>query len=116
MCRPVGRIFTPYMSFSNDYGAVTDQQNCVLVLVFSEPVTGLSAAQLKVSGPPTASVTALKLLQGTSSYYHVLVVIATAYTGQVMVTFSVSFAPTHYIINLYPCSWGLASSTIHACS
>ena len=78
------------MAFSSDYGAVTDQQSCVLILVFSEPIVGLVATQLKVSGPTSTSVTGLKLLQGTSSYYHALVVIAATYTGQVTVTFSVS--------------------------
>ena len=89
-CRPVGRMFAPYMAFSSDYGAVTDQQSCVLILVFSEPIVGLVATQFKVSGPTSTSVTGLKLLQGTSSYYHALVVIAASYTGQVTVTFSVS--------------------------
>ena len=89
-CRPVGRMFAPYMAFSSDYGAVTDQQSCVLVLVFSEPIVGLVATQFKVSGPTSTSVTGLKLLQGTSSYYHAIVVIAATYTGQVTVAFSVS--------------------------
>lgn len=89
-CRPVGRMYTPYMSFSSDNGAVTDQQNCVVILVFSEPVAGLAATQVQVSGPPNASVTALKLLQGTSSYYHLLIFMTASYTGKVTVTFSVS--------------------------
>ena len=83
-------MFAPYMAFSSDYGAVTDQQSCVLILAFSEPILGLVATQFKVSGPTSTSVTGLKLLQGTSSYYHALVVIAATYTGQVTVTFSVS--------------------------
>ena len=97
--RPVGRMFAPYMAFSSDYGAVTDQQDCVLILVFSEPIVGLVAAQLKVSGPTSTSVTGLKLLQGTPSYYHAVVVIAASYTGQVTVTFSVSpeDLSTHFI-------------------
>ena len=87
------------MAFSSDYGAVTDQQSCVLILVFSEPIVGLVATQFKVSGPTSTSVTGLKLLQGTSSYYHALVVIAASYTGQVTVTFSVSpeDLPTNFL-------------------
>ena len=78
------------MSFSSDSGAITSQQNCVLISVFSEPVTGLDASQFKISGPPSATATALKLLQGTSSYYHLLIVISASYTGEVSVAFSVS--------------------------
>jgi hypothetical protein len=78
------------MSFSSDSGAITDQQNCVLILVFSEPVTGLDASQFKIQGPPSATATALKLLHTTSSYYHLVVVLSASYIGQVIVTFSVS--------------------------
>ena len=89
-CRPVGRMYLPYTSFSNDNGAVTDQQDCVVVLVFSEPVAGLTATQVKVTGPPNASVSAMKLLQGTSSYYHLLISMADSYIGQVNVAIIVS--------------------------
>ena len=84
-------MYTPYMSFSSDSGAITDQQNCVLILVFSEPVTGLDASQFQISGPQSAPPTVLKLLQGTSSYYHLLIVISASYTGEVIVAFSVSW-------------------------
>jgi hypothetical protein len=83
-------MYTPYMSFSSDSGAITDQQNCVLILVFSEPVMGLDASQFQISGPQSAPPTVLKLLQGTSSYYHLLIVISASYTGEVNVAFSVS--------------------------
>ena len=83
-------MYLPYTSFSNDNGAVTDQQDCVVILVFSEPVAGLTATQVKVTGPPSASVSAMKLLQGTSSYYHLLISMADSYTGQVNVAIIVS--------------------------
>ncbi len=44
----------------------------------------------KVSGPATASVAALKLLRGTSSYYHLLVNLPADYTGSVSIIFTVS--------------------------
>ncbi len=90
-------MYLPYTSFSNDHGAVTDQQNCVVVLVFSEPVAGLAANQVKVTGPPKVSVSALKLLQGTSTYYHLLISMADSYIGQVNVALIVSPYPMCYL-------------------
>jgi hypothetical protein len=82
-------MYAPYMAFSSDYGAITSEQSCVLVVVFAEPVSGLSANQFKVTGPNTSSITALKLLQGTSSYYHLLLQLPSDYTGIVTVTYTV---------------------------
>lgn len=86
-------MYLPYTSFSNDNGAVTDQQTCVVVLVFSEPVAGLTANHIKVTGPSSASVSGLQLLQGTSSYYHLLISVADSYIGQVNVAVIVSPSP-----------------------
>ena len=83
-------MYAPYMAISSDGGALTSQQACALVIVWAEPVTGLAASQFKVSGPPSASVGALKLLRGTSSYYHLLVNLPADYTGPVSIAFTVS--------------------------
>jgi hypothetical protein len=77
------------MGFSGDYGAVTGAQSVVLVLVFSEPVTGLALAQLSIAGPAGASLSALKLLHGTLSYYHVLLDVPASYSGPVSISFTV---------------------------
>ncbi|KAK9835176.1 hypothetical protein WJX81_003674 [Elliptochloris bilobata] len=81
--RPVASLYAAYMAASGDQGPVTGEQNAVAVAVFSEPVTGLSAASFRIDGPPAATVTALKLLRGTSSYYHVLLTLPAAYYGSV---------------------------------
>ena len=53
-----------------DVGLVTLEQNVVLLLVFSEPVTGLTASSFSISGPTGATVSGLRLLRGTNTYYH----------------------------------------------
>lgn len=78
------------MAVSSDGGALTSQQASALVIVWSEPITGLAASQFKIMGPASASVGALKLLRGTSSYYHLLLQLPGDYTGPVSVTFTVS--------------------------
>ena len=71
-------------------GPTTDEQTAVALLVFSEPVTALTAASFSVSGPPSgAAVTGVKLLRGTSTYYHAAVSLPAAYYGQVTVALAV---------------------------
>ena len=43
------------------------------MLVFSEPVTGLTASSFSISGPSGATVSGLKLIRGTATYYHFVV-------------------------------------------
>ena len=78
-------FYAAYMAASGDQGPVTAEQNAVVVAVFSEPVTGLSTASFRIDGPAAATVTALKLLRGTNSYYHVLLTLPPAYYGAVTV-------------------------------
>lgn len=94
LCRPVGQFFAPYMPYSGSQGLVTSEQNVVLLLVWSEPVTGLTPNSFSVSGPSvTASiVSGLKLLRGTNTYYHLTVNLPGDYYGGVTVTLQVSFA------------------------
>ena len=74
------------MATAGDLGPTTSEQNVVALLVFSEPVQGLTAASFAVSGPASgASVTGVKLLRGTSSYYHAAISLPAAYYGQVTV-------------------------------
>ncbi|EIE20927.1 hypothetical protein COCSUDRAFT_54280 [Coccomyxa subellipsoidea C-169] len=81
-------MYAPYVAVSSEGGALTSQQAIALVIVWAEPITGLATSQFKVSGPATASVAALKLLRGTSSYYHLLVNLPADYTGSVSITFT----------------------------
>ena len=85
----MGRLYAPYVAFSGELGAVTAEQSVVVVAVFSEPVAGLAPSQFAVSGPAGAAVTALKLLHGTTSYYHLLVNVPGAYSGQVTLSYTV---------------------------
>lgn len=78
-------FYAAYMAASGDQGPVTAEQNAVVVAVFSEPVTGLSTASFRIDGPAAATVTALKLLRGTNSYYHILLALPPAYYGAVTV-------------------------------
>ena len=48
LCRPVGQIYAPYMVFSGGQGAITSQQNVVLLIVFSEAVQGLATTNFQV--------------------------------------------------------------------
>lgn len=93
MRRPVGRLYAPYVAFSGELGAVTAEQSVVIVAVFSEPVLGLAPSQFAVAGPAGAAVTALKLLHGTASYYHLLLQLPGAYAGQVTLSYVVSIPP-----------------------
>ena len=89
--RPRGRLYGPYLGYSGDAGAVTDQQSVAVVAVFSEPVTGVGADSFTVVGPATgASVAGVKLVQGTTSYYHAVVNLPASYYGRVQVTMTVS--------------------------
>ena len=89
LCRPVASLFAAYMATSGDQGPITGEQNAVAVAVFSEPITGLSTASFKIDGPPMATVSALKLLRGTSSYYHILLALPPAYYGPVTLSLMV---------------------------
>lgn len=82
------------MPYSGSQGLVTSEQNVVLLLVWSEPVTGLNPNSFSVSGPSvTASiVSGLKLLRGTNTYYHLTVNLPGDYYGGVTVSLQVSFA------------------------
>ena len=92
-CRPVGQIMSPYAVYSGDQGLITSDQDVILVLVFSEPVTGLTAGSFSVSGPSGATVSGLKLLRGTNTYYHFVVNLPGIYYDSVTVSLSVSSSP-----------------------
>lgn len=63
----------------------------VVTAVFSEPVTGMGAGSLSVAGPATgASIAGVKLMPGTTTYYHAVVNLPAAYWGTVSVSFTVS--------------------------
>lgn len=91
MRRPVASLYAAYTATSGDQGAVTSEQDVVAVAVFSEPVTGLSPASFKLAGPNGAAVTALKLLRGTSSYYHALLALPPSYYGPVTLSLAASW-------------------------
>ncbi|KAK9865466.1 hypothetical protein WJX84_003473 [Apatococcus fuscideae] len=84
--RPVGRLFSAYMSTSGDLGLVTAEQNAILLAVFSEPVTGLSTQSFQVTGPPSSTIQALKPVAGTLTYYHVVIALPGDYYGNVTVS------------------------------
>eukprot|EP00884_Botryococcus_braunii_P011529 jgi/Botrbrau1/20377/Bobra.0006s0040.1 len=84
--RPAGTIYGPYMTAAGSQGAVTGDQNAVLVLAFSEPIAGLSSASFSVSGPTAATVKAIKLLPGTKTFYHVFLALPPDYYGTVTVS------------------------------
>ncbi len=71
------------MATSGDQGPVTTAQSAVALAVFSEPVTGLGPASFKTAGPPDAAVSAITLLRGTTSYYHILLTLPPSYYGPV---------------------------------
>ena len=89
-CRPVGQMISPYLTYSGDQGLVTSEQDVVLLLVFSEPVNGLTASSFSISGPSGASVSGLKLLRGTNTYYHFTVNLPGTYYDAVTVNLQVS--------------------------
>lgn len=92
--RPVGQFFAPYMPYSGSQGLVTSEQNVVLLLVWSEPVTGLAPNSFSVSGPSVTGsiVSGLKLLRGTNTYYHLTLNLPGDYYGGVTISLQVSFA------------------------
>lgn len=100
VCRPVGQFFAPYMPYSGSEGLVTSEQDVVLLLVWSEPVTGLSPTSFSVSGPSVTGsiISGLKLLRGTNTYYHLTVNLPGNYYGGITVSLQVSldspFAPS----------------------
>ena len=81
------------MPYSGDQGLVTGDQDVVLLLVWSEPVTGLTANSFSVSGPSVTGsiISGLKLLRGTNTYYHLTVNLPGSYFGAVTVRLQVSF-------------------------
>ena len=91
--RPVGRLYSAYMSASGDMGLATSEQNAILLAVFSEPVTGLSTQSFQVTGPPSSTVQALKPVAGTLTYYHVVIGLPGDYYGNVTVSLTVSLGP-----------------------
>jgi hypothetical protein len=88
----VGQMFSPYMPYSGEQGLVTTDQNVVLLLVFSEPVNGLTASSFSISGPSGATVSGLKLLRGTNTYYHFTVNLPGTYYDAVTVNLQVRLA------------------------
>lgn len=71
-------------------GAVTGDQSGILVLAFSEPVAGLAPSSFTITGPPAATVKAVKLLPGTRTFYHVYLLLPADHYGPVTITFTVS--------------------------
>lgn len=89
-CRPRARLYGPYLGYSGDAGAITDEQSVAVVAVFSEPVTGVDARSFSLTGPATgATVAGVKLVPGTSTYYHAVVNLPASYYGRVQVNFVV---------------------------
>lgn len=84
--RPRGIMFSAYMAFSSDQGLITSQQSVVLILVFTEPVTGLATTSFSVSGPTGPTIGGLQLVRGTNTYYHVTINVPGDYYGGVTVT------------------------------
>jgi hypothetical protein len=84
--RPRGSLFSTYMAYAGGGGVITSQQSVVLVLVFTEPVTGLTPKSFQVSGPVGPTISGLKLVRGTNSYYHLTVNVPGNYYGGVTVT------------------------------
>lgn len=73
--------------------------------------------ETQVSGPSSASITALKLLRGTVSYYQLVVQLPAGYFGQITVSFVVclskDFVPQHLPLATVNCKLLLTS---HICS
>jgi hypothetical protein len=58
-----GALLSAFMATRGGAGLITNEQLVPLVLAFTEPVTGLTAAAFTVAGPVSgASVTALQLV------------------------------------------------------
>ena len=79
------------MPYSGAQGSVTSDQTVVLKLVFSEPVTGVSASSFLVSGPTFngSPVSGVRLLRGTNSFYHLAINLPGGYYGSVTVSLQV---------------------------
>ena len=90
----MGQFIAPYALFSGSWGPTTSDQNVVLALVFSEPVTGLSASSFGVSGPSEATISGLKLYRGTNTYHHLVVNLPGNYYDRVTVSLSVCVSVT----------------------
>ena len=89
-CRPVGQMTCPYAVYSGDQGFITDEQDVVVVLAFSEPITGLRAESLKIVGPSGANISGLKLIRGTNTFYHFVVNLPGIYYDTVTVNLEVN--------------------------
>lgn len=100
--RPVGQFFAPYMPYSGSQGLVTSEQNVVLLLVWSEPVTGLAPNSFSVSGPSVTGsiVSGLKLLRGTNTYYHLTLNLPGDYYGGVTISLQGTVQDTSGKVNL----------------
>lgn len=62
--RPRGALLSVFMATRGGAGLITNEQLVPLVMAFTEPVTGLTAASFTVAGPTSgASVTALQLVR-----------------------------------------------------
>ena len=116
MCRPVGQFFDAYMPYSGSEGLVTSEQNVVLLLVWSEPVTGLTPNSFSVSGPSVTGsiISGLKLLRGTTTYYHLTVNLPGNYYDGITVSMKVSLALVSHQ-HLSECVW-VAVQMVHTCS
>ncbi len=75
------------MTYSSEDGLITHQNQVVLLLVFSEAIEGLEGGGILTS--PAASVSGLKKLRGTDTYYQVMVSVPPTYYGPVQVTIMV---------------------------
>ncbi len=105
-------MFSPYMSYSGEQGLVTTDQDVVLLLIFSEPVNGLSTSSFSISGPSGATVSGLKLLRGTNTYYHFTVNLPGTYYDAVTVSLQVGLRAALTLIPVLL----LASSAVGTCA
>lgn len=87
LIRPVGKIIAPYMAYSAEDGLVTQQSQVVLLVVFSEAIEGLEGGGILTA--PAATVSGLKKLRGTDTYYQVMLSVPPTYFGQVQVSITV---------------------------
>lgn len=113
----------PYAVYSGDQGFITDEQDVVVVLAFSEPVTGLRAESLEIAGPSGATISGLKLLRGTNTFYHFVVNLPGIYYDIVTVNLEVNslcIATSHarpvtlFRINLRMLLWASLSTSLAA--
>jgi hypothetical protein len=78
------------MTPAGSQGAITGDQNAIMILAFSEPVAGLAPASFTVTGPTAATIKAVKLLPGTNTFYHVFLALPPDFYGAVTVSLTVS--------------------------